>query len=355
MKKWLAILGLWLSWGFALGTVLLLGPVRKSVDYARNNDWGDRKENLTVFFFMALLAVVSFLLARYSAKTILSPEKKSSAKLLHAGIPVIAAIAAVIVLMNPSLVNADGSARSELNAQFTIGPYPDPDKMKELKNEGFTALVTLLHPAVVPFEPKLLAEEQENAKKLNMEAISIPMLPWVSDNLAAIDTFRNLVKTGKGKYYIHCYLGKDRVNVARRIIEQENVAALDMEKGLAHRNIDSMQSFERGIIYKLGDGNYLSPMPTKEEYVGYVVATQFKQVVALSDPAEPETKTSNEQEAGWLAKYGILYKVFQIPATADNARMKQVADSIRQMPGPVFIHSFRSDDPIAQGFLQAYK
>jgi protein tyrosine phosphatase (PTP) superfamily phosphohydrolase (DUF442 family) len=329
--------------------------MRRTVDYARANGWSETTEKLVVFAFIAALAIISFLLAKYSAKKAFKSGVGHGSQLLHIGIPVIAALTALFVMMNPSMTNESGGKHEEIGTKFTIGPYPTEEKMQELKEEGYTALVSLLHPAVVPFEPKLLADEKETAEELKMEVISIPMLPWVSDNLSAIDSFRNLVKNGKGKYYIHCYLGKDRVNVARRIIEQENAGALDMGKGLAHRNIDTVESFERGKVHKLGDGNYLSPMPTKEEYIGYVVATNFKQVVSISDPAEPEAKTANEQEAGWLKTYGIPYKVFHIANVTDNVRMQQIVDSIKKMQQPVFIHSFRSDDPIAQLFLQTYR
>ena len=355
MKKWGLLLVLWGCWGFALGTVLLLGPVRKTVDYARSQNWSETQEKLVVLCFILALAVVSFLLARWSSKTLMSADKPRSAKLTHGAVPILAAFAALFVLMNPSLVNADTSTQTNLSTQFTIGPYPDEEKIDQLEDGGFTAIVSLLHPAVVPFEPKLLSEEREIAKKNGLEMISIPMLPWVSDNTASIDSFRKFIRTAKGKYYIHCYLGKDRVNVARRMIEQENATALNFEKSLGHRSIDSIKQFERGTIYKLAEQVYLSPMPTKEEYIGYVIATDFKQVVSLSDPAEPEARTSNANEAKLLASYQVDYKVFNVPANASEQRIQQIIDSVKHLPKPVLVHSFKTDQPIAQIFLKLYK
>lgn len=354
MKKMAIVIALWLCWGFALGTVLLLGPVRSTVDYARAHNWSGTTENLVVVAYILVLLVVSMLLAFHSKSVITDMDTGPARKWAYILVPVVSAIVALVVMLNPSLVNADNSGRTNLSTQFTIGPYPDKNKMKELKREGFTDLVTLLHPAVIPFEPKLLNDEKANAEKVGLNVISIPMLPWVSDNEAAIDSFRNFVSNAKGKYYIHCYLGKDRVNVARRIIEQENGGALDTAKGVAFRSLDTVTNFERGKVYKLEDKVYLSPMPTDEEYIGYVVATDIQQVVVLTDPAEPEAVAANKSEAALLNRYKIPYKVFYIQTGAPDKRMQEVVDSVKQMERPVFIHGFRTDEPLSQRFLKAY-
>lgn len=354
MKKWLLIIFFWLCWGFALGTVLLLGPVRKTVDFARNSNWGDTNENMAVIAYIVILAVVSFFVARYTAKVVLATDKSNKEKYIHGGIPVTACLLAVLVLMNPSWVNADSLKDTELSTQFTIGPYPDLDQMYKLKRKGFTAVVSLLHPAVVPFEPKLINDEKATAKKAGLEVINIPMLPWVSDNEAAIDSLRHFIRNAKGRYYIHCYLGKDRVNVARRIVEQENQGALDISRGVPHRSLDTVKAFERGKVYKLEQGVYLSPMPTKEEYIGHIIATDVKYVVALTDPAEDEAIQANKAEEQWLDSYKIPYKVFYVSVDEHDERMKQIVDSVKQMPKPVFIHTFTTEDPLAKKLLQAY-
>lgn len=349
------ILGFWLCWGFALGTALLLGPLRSVVNYARSYGWSERKEDMAVIVLVVLLVVVSFLLARFSAKRALAEFEGRTSKIVHTAVPVLAALTALYILMNPSIVNADSGKITSLSSQFTIGPYPDKVKMEELKKEGYTALVSLLHPAVMPFEPKLLNEEQSNAADVGLELVSLPMLPWVSDNLSSIDSLRRFIKTAKGKYYIHCYLGKDRVNIARRVIEQEKGIMPEMEKGLQHRSLDTVHSFERGLVYKLDDGVFLTPMPTQEEYLGYVVASSFKHIVSLTDPGEPESKLANEKEEKWLATYEIPYKVFYISQQEKEARMKQVIDSVKHLPKPLLIHSFRTSEPMAQQFLRLYK
>src|ERR1043165_6573756 len=109
LKKWIITLAYWACWGFALGTVFLMGPVRHTVTYARNNNWSDGKEKVAVLAYIGVLAFISFLLARYSASVVLKQFIARSARLINAVLPIVFAGIAVYVLMNPSLVNADNT------------------------------------------------------------------------------------------------------------------------------------------------------------------------------------------------------------------------------------------------------
>ena len=351
IKKTFTILSLWLFWGFAIGTFTLLGPVRRTVDYAREQGWSGQKENLIVFGYMALLVILSFTIAYLSSKYILNSTSKPLKGALIA-IPAIAAAFSLSLLMNPKYVNA--KEQNEVSKDFSIGPYPTEEKMEELKDEGYTTIVSLLHSAVVPFEPKLLAEEKENAEKAGIELINIPLLPWISNNEESIENLRQLVRKAKGKYYVHCYLGKDRVNVAKQIILQESNQPIHSITIFA-RSLDSIAVFERGEIFKLGKDAFFTPMPTKEEYFGYIIAAGYKQVVALSNLKEPGVTDALTEEQLWLAPYKIKLKVFDIGQNISKENMKKIADSVKLLPKPVVVHTFRSDQPEAQLFLECYK
>jgi protein tyrosine phosphatase (PTP) superfamily phosphohydrolase (DUF442 family) len=355
MKKLFILFVFWLFWGFALGTFILMVPVRRMADYAHEHNWPESKENMMVFVFMGVLIILSFLLAKFSSRAVLNAENNRNKKLLHTGVPVLLAVISLFLFFSLSMINADHNRKDkQISTHFTIGPYPEAKKIEQLKEEGYTAIISLLHPAVVPFEPKLLDDEKEVAKKEGIEVISIPMLPWVSDNQSSIDSLRQIVRNAKGKYYVHCYLGKDRVNVARRIIEQESGTNFKLESEIQQRSINDLKAFERGDIYKLDDDTYLTPMPTKEEYFGYVIATNFSQIVSLSDMSDPEARALAEQEAGWLKEFKLAYKVFDVSDKADAKRVQQIVDSVRTMQRPLLIHAFRSNQPVAQAFKQAY-
>lgn len=355
MKRIISLLFLWLCWGFALGTVTLLVLLRVVLNYTRRHNWPESRENMVVYFFMALLALVSFVIA-YSSQQRVDDSLRTGGRAKFYVVPAVLAIAALFIMMNPSLVNIDKSKSHELSAGFTIGPYPDKDKMEKLKDAGFTTLVSLLHPAVVPFEPKLMNEEAENAEEVGLKLVSIPLLPWISDNQNAIDSLRRLVKLAKGKYYIHCYLGKDRVNVARRIIMQEaGNEGIALETQIAHRKLDDIATFERGAIHKLDSNTWLTPMPTREEYFGYIIAGNFNRIVSILDFSEPGYKEIITAEQEWLRPYNIALEVHNMPGDASEQRVKQLLDSVRRMPRPLLIHTFRTDLPIAQTILKLYK
>ncbi|MBC8051531.1 MAG: hypothetical protein H7Y13_00540 [Sphingobacteriaceae bacterium] len=351
MKKTVTILALWLFWGFALGTFILLGPVRKTVDYGREHQWSGQQENLVVFGFMSLLVILSFTIALFSSKYILSGSSKVKKGSLIA-IPLLAAAFSLSLLLNPKYVNSKEQDR--LSEGFTIGPYPTEEKLEELKDEGYTTVISLLHPAIVPFEPKLLSEERENTAKAGIKLINIPLLPWISDNEESIKMLRDLVKNAKGKYYVHCYLGKDRVNVAKQIILQESKKPINELQTFA-RSLDSIQTFERGEVFKLEDKAFFTPMPTKEEYLSYIIAAGYKQVVALKNLNEPGVQEGINEELGWLMAYKINFKVFNTGDNISEERMKKIADSIKAMPKPLVVHTFRSDQPEAELFLRLYK
>jgi protein tyrosine phosphatase (PTP) superfamily phosphohydrolase (DUF442 family) len=351
MKKTATILLLWLFWGFAIGTFILLGPVRTVVNYAREHNWSSQKESLIVFGFIGVLIVVSFAIAFVSSKAVLTGKNKVQKGVLI-GVPLVAAFGALSLLLNPKYVN--GKEQNAVSEGFTIGPYPTKEKLEELKEQGYTTVISLLHPAVIPFEPKLLDEERENAKGAEIQMINIPLLPWISENEAAIEKLRSLVKNAKGKYYVHCYLGKDRVNVAKQIILQESKQKIqDFET--QSRSLDSIAEFERGQIYKLSNEVYLTPMPTKEEYFGYIIAAGYKQVVALKDLSDPDANKGIAEEQRWLAPYKINLKIFDVGASTTGAEMKKIVDSVKAMPKPLVVHAFKSDQSEAQLFLNAFK
>jgi protein tyrosine phosphatase (PTP) superfamily phosphohydrolase (DUF442 family) len=342
MKRTLTFLFLWLCWGFTLGTILLLGPMRWTVDYGRKQSWAEGLERTTVIGYIAVLIIVSLLLAFFSMKLLFKQSTSGVIKGIAVALPVIGIAVSVYVFLHPEWVNSEVSSKEEtVSAHFGVGPYPELKKMYELQAEGYTAIISLLHPAVVPFEPSLLEKERNNAKEVGLEFIHIPLLPWISENQQSIDSLRQLIKNGKGKYYMHCYLGKDRVNAAARIVKQENREMQDY--GVAKKESGLLdKEFERGPVVELEKDVYLAPLPTKEEYLDVVV--EFQQVVSLSDLKNEEAKKRNNEEQQWLKPYNIPFKVFDVSAATSKAQMQEVVKQVKAMPKPIFIHGFFADD-----------
>lgn len=352
----LGFLALWLMVGFVAGTILLLGPVRWFVELSRDGGWPGAIERAGVIVFIAVLFVGSAVAAYqlvYSAINTTSLARRLAVTLIP---PVLAALA-VRWWMQPAHVG--GMMGREVQVErFTYGPYPNEARMRHLKRQGYT-IISLLHPAVVPFEPTLLTKEKEAAKRTGIRLISVPMLPWVSANDDALRTLRALAQQ-PDRYYVHCYLGRDRIRIVQRLLGHD-VQPRDAKrlKG-AGRTLEDMGALERGDVYELGNQGWLIGYPTDEEFLGFVLDGSVRQVVALLDPKNPRDARWIRHEAAVLRHYGMPFLL--IPLTwepYDPAAVMAAVAKTRDLPTPFVVHGFLSPStgraPVAEGFLQSFR
>jgi len=217
--KTVALFGfIWLMVGFVSGTSTLMGPVRWLTSMARSSGWGHSLESGCVKGIIILYVTASFFVACWLTRIMLKTSKKHI-KVLIPLVCFLCAAGALYLFLNPATSGLDRGEEEALTEQFTFGPYPTEKRLTDLKRKGYTGVISLLHPAVVPFEPKLLADEREAGDKVGLRIIHIPMLPWVSENKESLAVIRDLASKPQGRYYVHCYLGKDRVYLVKRVIE----------------------------------------------------------------------------------------------------------------------------------------
>lgn len=336
--------------GFVLGTATLLGPVRWVTAWLRASGVEQGVENLAVRSMIAVLAVATLVLAWKLARR--WERAKGRARL---GIPAATALVAAGVLLlwlNPRMTSGDAMAATRGDERFVFGPYPTQEDLAELKREGFAGVITLLHPAVAPFEPKLLADEREAARAVGIRLIEAPMLPWISDNRASLDRILRLAAAGEGRFYVHCYLGRDRVNVVRRLVAASEPGAA-ADSATSRRAIGA--ALERGPVLRLEEEVYLGPYPTPEEWLGKILNGSVRQVVSLLDPENEDDAPWIQQERTIAARYRVPLEV--IPARSfpfDPDAVLEAARRVRSMPHPVFVHAFLTRSPVVQAFAQAY-
>jgi hypothetical protein len=236
-----------------------------------------------------------------------------------------------------------GSYNVAGGAEFIFGAYPDDEKLAELKKAGVQSIVSLQHPGVV-IEREGISAERDATKKLRLNFIQAPMLPWVSDNDESLEKLRVLARTGKGKYYVHCGLGRDRVNVAKRIIEAEGrKIQLSSDIKTATGFADRPDPFERGSLAHLESGKWLIPYPNEHEMFGFVLGGQAGTVVSLLDPADPEQAGWNAKMERLLKEYAIPFKMRPLPAD-DGAKAAEVAKEVQSMPAPVTVVAPQTPD-----------
>jgi protein tyrosine phosphatase (PTP) superfamily phosphohydrolase (DUF442 family) len=350
----LIFLFIWLCTGFTLGTLTLLWPVRWWVTFARANQYAAEWENAGVLLLIALLIGCSFWLSR---QIFLAQRKAKQRKytLLSAVLPLVLALGALTLFMQPELINDQQNA--QITEQFTIGPYPTEEKMAALKEQGYTAIISLLHPAVVPFEPTLMAQEEELAKKYNMNLIQAPMLPWVSDNEASLNRIKTLAQNKNERYYVHCYLGKDRVNLVKNLLVQlAGEEAIKIDKLSANRTFEQMKNFERGDLYRLAPGIYFTPYPTKEEFLAFFLAGDVKSVINLMDSTNVDHQKRIKEEYEILKNSDIQFQNYILNVANPNLKneLQQLLTAVNKVPKPVVVHHWNTVCPEARLFIKEF-
>lgn len=340
--------------GFPLGLlVLTIGPAAWMASYAQKTNMSLSLESSLGKIIVLLFFIFTILIALWLTKVVGRIQSKGLRFLIFA-LPFAALVASLSIFsFKPQVMvaNTQGIRETQIKGvgkgQFILGSYPDRTHLDQLKYEGYTAVVSLLHEMVIPAEPVLIEEEEENAKQAGIKIIRIPLLPWVSGNEDAIQKIKDLAVNGKGKYYVHCYLGRDRVNVFKTIVKSQAAEAIEANTSLVKtRSLDDLTQFERGPIIKLAEGVYLTPYPTEEEMFGFLLNGTHKIVICILDPKNPSDKTRIEEEMKIFDNYGVKLK--NIPITNPSKKQVQMlVDSIKKMERPLVIHGYRVNNQLA--------
>jgi protein tyrosine phosphatase (PTP) superfamily phosphohydrolase (DUF442 family) len=304
----------WLMVGFFTGTIVLLGPVGWLTSAVRARGWAQHSEDLLVDAIILVYVVASALLSVFLLRRINQCQTRRS----RLAIPVSVTLAAALCLLgwrNPARLAAIaggsvGHLTMSSGAEFAFGPYPSPERLGQLKKQGFTAVVSLQHPAVVPFEGPSIDEEKQAAASIGLPFIDARMLPWISDNEASLNKIRELARTGTGKYYVHCGLGRDRVNVVKHLLETEGVRTA-VQPGylpptpLTSRLAPGRQPFERGPLRRIEKDFWVIPYPNKDEFPD-ILAGQVRHVTLVMNEKDPTQRA-------WIEEARRVFTEFSIP------------------------------------------
>jgi hypothetical protein len=359
---------MWLLVGLVLGTAVLVGPVRLITEGMGRAGWEQSSQDHVLIVVILVYLALSLVLTRWIVGVMFRARSRNTRW----------AIAAVLTLLaagtawewsNPAKLLAGiagggngGTFNVANGAEFVFGAYPDEPKLEELKREGVTSVISLQHPGVV-IEREGISAERDATKKLRLNFIQAPMLPWVSNNEESLEKLRQIARTGKGKFYVHCGLGRDRVNVAKRVIEAEGTKiALSNDIKNATGFADRPDPFERGSLSHFDHGKWLIPYPNKFEMFGFVLGGQAGTVVSLLDPTDPEQATWNAEMEKLFKQYAVPFVMRPLPATGvTNAA--HIAAEVKGMPQPVTVIApqtpnedgkARTHTQAALAFLSAY-
>ena len=351
---------------FPLGFyTLLVGPSKWVLEAALKYSWSEHKEKLMQQAVILILILVSLKLTFYFKSFFLSGSPAFLRYLSLSVLTLVLFISIYIFSFKPEIfislsggndgtISQSSVGNSGQSIEFVMGAYPDLNELRRLKATGYAGVVSLLNELVVPAEPNLIREEEENAKKAGIALIRMPMLPWVSGNNESIQKIQKLAREGKGKYFVHCYLGRDRVNVFRKIVRDMGAKSQSLQAEVV-RHIDDLSRFERGNYTKLGTGVYLIPYPTDDEFFGYILNGQIATVVSLLDPKNPEDTTLIAREKAILKRYGVKYVNLPVPNAGNLLAIKNFTDSFPKISKPLVIHKFKPEDPVYDVIRKKFK
>ena len=266
--------------------------------------------------------------------------RRGRALLVGAGVAVasVAAAVAVFFLMldNDLLAAAGqlGQQSADKGQRLVFGPYPDADKLAELEDEGYDGVIALLSPKV-PFERVLLEQEEDNGKEAGIRVYSRPMLPWITGNEASLEAIKALASQEDKQFYIHCYLGKHRVDIVRQELEAEAPDPTEREVDLPYR-------FERGQVETYeGERIILGPYPTQEEWFEYVLRRDVDEIVSTLDPDNPDDAPWIEEERKIAEENGLKFTLMPLdPLSPDPAAAQKIVRHVRDAEGKVYVHDF---------------
>lgn len=351
----------WLCVGFPMGLwVLLAGPSKWLSEYALRTRMTLSDENLLGKLIILAYVVVSFVIALFLFRLIKRSKQKLLAWFVSVLLGLLLISSVLIFSFRPHwLIVYSGSSDGSLTRsgtdklEFVFGPYPDEARLDSLKDRRFDGVISLLHEMVVPAEPTLLRKETDYGEKIGLEVKNIPMLPWISGNEKSLEEIKKLLDTGRGLYYVHCYLGRDRVNVFKSLVEKYG-AETEIQKIGAIRRIEEMPQMERGKYYKLEENVCLTPFPTDEEFFSYVLNGYFRTVISMLDSSLVENSEWVRKEKEVMAAYGMNYIHWQPNFNFGEADLAVLKTIINEKEKPILIHGFRTDDPMSQFIIANY-
>jgi len=337
----------WLMIGLFTGTLVLVVFVRGIIGAVHGIGLGDNAENRVLMGVIVAFIAVSFMVTRAVVRRLYRTESVRTRR-IALGALILPAALSMWAWSNPTalLARIAGSTASTIamrgGPEFVFGPYPDANRLAELKRQGVTTIISLQHPSVV-VELQGIRDEKENTAKLGLQLIHAPMLPWVSDNQASLDRIREIARTGHGKFYVHCGLGRDRVNVVKRVIESmsgannmrlANAADLRSAKGLEQRT----QPFQRGRLFQLRPGVWLVPMPNRSELSDILFGAEGRVLLVL-DPQDTAQQAWAKDAQQQLRAYVIpnALVAFDDKDAADDERVALLANRIQSEKGRVTV------------------
>lgn len=129
-----------------------------------------------------------------------------------------------------------------LDQRVIVGPFPTKADFPILIENHVEVIVSLLNPDI-PYESKLIKEEEAEARASGLRWVNFPMSSIFGQRFG--DAYEKnagkaaqFIMDEKGKVYLHCYLGKHRVESVRNILKGKGISF-----GLYPREVQNLNTY----------------------------------------------------------------------------------------------------------------
>ena len=194
---------LWFVIAFVLGTAVLLFPVRWLTSALQARGASQTLENVLVIALVLAYIVASVVIALRVNRYVCNHPRRNI-RWTIVGLATMVAVLTAWSWRNPgrmlsSMAGGGGMAavKTAKGAVFEFGAYPDIERLKALKAEGVTTIISLQDPDVV-VEREGIAEEVRAAKEVGLTLVQAPMIPWFSENTESLNKIRAIASTSPG-------------------------------------------------------------------------------------------------------------------------------------------------------------
>ncbi len=342
---------IWLFLGFSLGLSTLFGPVRWIADLTIDYEIEQRLIKLLIGFYVISTALISAWLVRVWRR----PGQRIHIKCLIILFAFCSGISSFLYMVFPSYFGSVSIIETSRSEKITFGPLPNKEQMQELKNKGYTVIIALLDPGILP-EKLILDREKVAAREVGIQLIHIPMIPWVGEktNDLAKEKFREIFsqEAVNDRYYVHCYLGADRVNIAKKMIQAIFPGLIEVQE--THSNpLEKTHSLYNGKVIQLGNEIFIIPSPTRDEIFNYL--GKMPLVTSILDPAFFREKGRIDELGEILKQFNTPYEVFSIPPIGiDPYQVLDVVQKMKNLSTPFVIETNDTDSARAEIFAQTF-
>jgi len=177
-------------------------------------------------------------------KSVKRPIKKTAyllPRLLLTGMAMFGMLAVLFCSLVPQvsqLVLCRNLARApmqQIGPNMLLGGYPRNQELRNLRQQGVGAVISLLDDRLPP-ERMLQALEERDTRALGLELFKVPMSSLhlhEARNKAQVKVVLQLLQENPGKrFYIHCYGGRRRVGLVQQALMAVGPSGISVAKSL---------------------------------------------------------------------------------------------------------------------------